>query len=132
VAPEPAPVAQVATALGPHEHNLKVGIVAYDRCEGLPQNPGRFPCPRDLALEQYVWRSLRGLEHCAVAKDALGSGEIKLEFAGSRLQSVRINKPKRDGLDRDVVSKCAGGALAAARTAFSPEQMLVRFRFELR
>jgi hypothetical protein len=111
---------------------VKVGIVAYDRCEGLPQSPGRFPCPRDLALEQYVWRSLRGLEHCALARDAIGNGEIKLEFAGSRLQSVRINKPKRDGIDRDVVSKCAGGALAAARTAFSPEQMLVRFRFELR
>jgi hypothetical protein len=111
---------------------LKIGIIAYDRCEGLPLGPGRFPCPRDLRLEQYVWHALHALESCALAKTERGGAEIRFEFERNRLLSMRVSKQKHAGIERDVVSKCAGGALSAARTSLSPEHMLVRFRFELR
>jgi hypothetical protein len=117
-----------AAQLAPH---FQLGIVAYDRCDGLPQRPGRFPCPRDLQLEQHVWHALRALEDCALSSSLRGQGEVRFEFRGAPAASLRVRAPPKDGLDREVVTKCAGPALSSARTTLTSDHMVVRFRFEL-
>jgi hypothetical protein len=124
-----AALPSTAAELAPH---FQLGIVAYDRCDGLPQQAGRFPCPRDLQLEQHVWRALRALESCELSSSQRGQGEVRFEFRGGPGASLRIRAPKEGGLDRTVVSKCAGAALSSARTALASDHMVVRFRFELR
>jgi hypothetical protein len=126
---QPAPV---NSAPEPDAPSFELGIVAYDRCDGLPLLPGRFPCPRDLRLEQHVWHALRALERCDAAQGQHGSGELRMEFERDRLVSLRLARPKRGRLNREIVNKCAGAALSLARTSLLPERMLVRFRFELR
>lgn len=140
--PAPAPAAAIAARReeprddpGPRagstvdpfaDQRLKPGIVAYLRCDGVPQVKGPFPCPRDRGLERRVWNALRSLERCAPLVDARGASEIRLELTPLRTEVHVIGGE----LDRSAVRQCAAG-LASARTALRPTKMIVAFRFEL-
>lgn len=110
---------------------LVPGRVAYVRCDGVTKQAGRFPCPRDRALERSVWEALRSLERCPT----LGSGgaDVRLEFGPEGPPAVHVLSPRSgDGLDRGLVAKCAGVALGQTRTALRADRMLVAFEVTLR
>jgi hypothetical protein len=112
--------------------HLQRGIIAYLRCDGIPQLPGRIPCPRDLAFEQQVWRALHELERCQLTAMQRGQAEVRLVLGRSGYEGTRVYTPSQDGLDPATVTKCAGRALSSVRTTLRPERMIVRFLFELR
>jgi hypothetical protein len=108
------------------DQRLKPGIVAYLRCDGVPQRKGPFPCPRDRDLEQRVWHTLRSLERCEPLIDARGASEVRLELTPIRTELHVVGGE----LDRSAVRQCAAG-LTSARTSLRPERMIVAFRFAL-
>jgi hypothetical protein len=142
---EPPPAPPPAAAIAPREERreapeprgggaidpfagqrLKPGIVAYLRCDGVPQVKGPFPCPRDRGLERRVWNALRSLERCAPLVDVSGASEVRLELTPIRTEVHVVSGE----LDRSAVRQCAAG-LASARTGLRPTKMIVAFRFEL-
>jgi hypothetical protein len=110
---------------------VRRGFVAYAHCDGLPLGPGRFPCPRDLELEQRVFRILDQLAQCAPLQGQRGEGEIRLEFGREGIATLKMGRRERNGPDPKAVGNCAGRALRGVRTRLQPDRMLVRFRFEL-
>lgn len=111
---------------------VELGIVAYTRCDGVPQLNKRFPCPRDLRLEARVRRVINMLDRCPLKPEQRGQGDVRLEFARDVPVQVSIESPRRDGFDRAAVSRCTGHALADMHTSFKPDQMVVLFYFGLR
>jgi hypothetical protein len=106
-------------------------FVAYVRCDGLPQSPGRFPCPRDPWLETHVWRALSELPQCKAAAAQRGQGDLRLDF--DRYGAVALHfEPKGEGLDPEAVIQCAEPRLGRIHTSLRAEHLLVSFRFELR
>jgi hypothetical protein len=110
---------------------VELGIVAYTKCDGVPQLDKRFPCPRDLRLEARVRRVINALDHCALTPAQRGQGAIRLEFERDQPVRVNVESPRRGGFDRAAVSRCTGHAFADARTSLKPDQMVVLFYFEL-
>lgn len=98
------------------------GRVAYLRCRGVPPRPGRFPCPRDLQLEQAVWRAVEGLERCpaAVASEI----DLRVEFRSSSTGEVTLNA---DDASVHRLRGCLGEHLQFT-TSLTPEDMVVSFR----
>lgn len=137
--PEPAP-ALVATpaplptptpaASGPV--TLRTGRVAYLRCDGVPQRPGPFPCPRDEPLEQAVWAALRAVERCDRSPGP-GAADIVVDFDAEQ-PTIRA----RDTFPSDTVRTdatallaCAGDSLGNVRSSLSPRRLVVSFRLTL-
>jgi hypothetical protein len=111
---------------------VELGIVAYSRCDGLPQLDKRFPCPRDLRLEARVRRAINDLERCALAPEQRGLGNVRLEFERDLPVRARVDSAKEGGFDRAAVSRCVGASLASVRTALQPDHMVIYFYFGLR
>lgn len=111
---------------------VELGIVAYTRCDGVPQLNTRFPCPRDLRLEARVRRVINMLDRCALPPAQRGQGAVRLEFERDLPVRVSVESPRRGGFDRAAVNRCLGHSVADARTSFKPDQMVVLFYFELR
>jgi hypothetical protein len=107
------------------------GRVAYVRCDGVAKHEGRFPCPRDRALERGAWEALRSLEHCP--RLGPGGADVRLEFGPQGPPAVHVLSPRTgNSLDRDLVAKCVGMALGQTRTALRADRMLVAFEVTLR
>jgi hypothetical protein len=124
-APSPAP-----TVSGPV--TLRTGRVAYLRCDGVPQRPGPFPCPRDEPLEASVWAALGAVERCDRAPGP-GAADIVVDFDGAE-PTIRA----RDTFPSDTVRTdatallaCAGDSLANVRSSLSPRRLVVSFRLTL-
>lgn len=138
-APEPAP-ALVATpeplptptpaASGPV--TLRTGRVAYLRCDGVPQRPGPFPCPRDEPLEQAVWGALRAVERCDRAP-APGAADIVVDFEGEAPTIRARDTFPSDTVraDAEALLACAGETLGNVRSTLSPRRLVVSFRLTL-
>jgi hypothetical protein len=127
----PQPATAPALTSGPTPQ-VELGIVAYTRCDGVPQLDKRFPCPRDLRLEARVRRAINALDHCALKAEQRGQGNVRLEFERDLPVKASIESPRRGGFDRAAVSRCTGHALADVRTSFKPDLMVVLFYFGLR
>jgi hypothetical protein len=136
-APPPTPIAETPSPSAPHaDSNLTMiqGRVAYLRCDGLRNERGRFPCPRDAALEQAVWDVLATLPRCT---PSLGRGgvDVRLDLVrGERTQArvLAITGSPEPSLDSDQVYACVGSRLARLSTALDPIYMMVSFRAALR
>ncbi len=123
-------------AAPPERNNLTMiqGRVAYLRCDGLRNEHGRFPCPRDAALEQSVWDVLNTLPRCA---PSLGRGgvDVRLDLVRGERTQVRVlpiaGSPE-PSLDDDQVYACVGARLARISTSLDPIYMMVSFRAVLR
>jgi hypothetical protein len=111
---------------------VELGIVAYTKCDGVPQLDKRFPCPRDLRLEARVRRAINALDRCALKPEQRGQGSVRLEFERELPVKVSVEAPRRGGFDRAAVSHCTGRSLADVRTSLKPDQMVVLFYFGLR
>jgi hypothetical protein len=98
----------------------------------LPQQPGRFPCPRDAWLETRVWRALSALPQCAAATSQRGEGELRVDFDRFGNASLQLEPRGRGGLDPKIVIQCAEQRLGRVHTSLHAERLLVAFRFELR
>lgn len=113
---------------------LAEGQVAYLRCDGVPQQRGPFPCPRDVALEEAVWTALRGVEGCAEAPGP-GHADVVVSFEGASAASVRSRDTFRADVartDADALLRCTREALEAARPTRAPRRLVISFRLELR
>ena len=111
---------------------LRPGRIAYLRCDGVPQRPGPFPCPRDEVLETAVWAALRSVEQCERAP-AAGAADIVVDFEGEH-PTIRA----RDTFPSDTVQTdaaallaCAGDSLENVSTSLSPRRLVVSFRLTL-
>jgi hypothetical protein len=125
--PSDEPASRAVSTTDPFaDQRLKPGIVAYLRCDGVPQHKGPFPCPRDRDLERRVWHTLRSLERCEPLVDARGASEVRLELTPIRTELHVVGGE----LDRSAVRQCAA-SLTSARTSLQPERMIVAFRFAL-
>lgn len=129
--PAPASATPPAASSGPTPA-VELGIVAYTRCDGVPQLNTRFPCPRDLRLEARVRRVINMLDRCPLKPEQRGQGDVRLEFTRDVPVQVSIESPRRDGFDRAAVSRCIGHALADMHTSFKPDDMVVLLYFGLR
>jgi len=119
----------------PHTGPRRVerGRVAYLRCDGVPQRPGPFPCPRDEALETAVWNVLETLPRCAEAPPGLGESDVRLEFAPDRPTVARLRAPRPDvpRLDGAAVLRCVAGPLSHLTSAGGATRLMLAFRFAL-
>ncbi|MBX7196950.1 MAG: hypothetical protein K1X94_33175 [Sandaracinaceae bacterium] len=112
---------------------LRPGRVAYLRCDGVPQQSGPFPCPRDEALETAVWAALAGVEDCARSPGP-GHADIVVDFDDADAPTVRA----RDTFPSDTARTddpallaCTSDALASVRTTLRPRRLVVSFRLVL-
>jgi hypothetical protein len=126
--------ADVPTAVpfaGPRR--VEHGRVAYLRCDGVPQRPGPYPCPRDEALEAAVWNVLETLPRCAEAPPGLGESDVRLELARDRPTVLRLRAPRPDvpRLDGAAVLRCAAGPLSHVATTSGATRLMLAFRFSL-
>jgi hypothetical protein len=132
----PAPVAPPEDPAPPHRQatsptlRMVPGRVAYLQCEGVPQQDGPFPCPRDLPLESRVWEALRALPDCPTAPTAPGRADLRWVYASGETPELRFLGSATD-LNEGRLRTCLEGPLTALRTELSPELMVVSFRFEL-
>lgn len=133
--PEP-PSTPVDAAPARRRRTLVPGVVAYVQCKGAGRTTGRFPCPRDRALETEVWRALDGLTRCT--GDDPGHGRLEARLTLQRDAPARIELRAQDtpnhaaGLDVRAVSKCAAPLLAHMRSTLPTPTFVAAFRFELR
>jgi hypothetical protein len=112
---------------------IERGRIAYLRCDGVPQRPGPYPCPRDEALEAAVWSVLETLPRCAGAPAGLGESDVRLELARDRTTVVRLRAPRPDvpRLDGAAVLRCAAGPLSHVATTSGATRLMLAFRFSL-
>jgi hypothetical protein len=129
VTPEPTSM-PATSASGPL--TLRTGRIAYLRCDGVPQRPGPFPCPRDEPLEQAVWAALRSVERCERSPGP-GAADIVVDFETEQ-PTIRA----RDTFPADTVRTdaaallaCAGDSLENVRSSLSPRRLVVSFRLTL-
>lgn len=110
------------------------GRVAYLRCDGLSGERGRFPCPRDSALERAVWDVLNGLPTC-VPSLGRGGADIRLDIARDQKTEARVlavaGAPE-PSLDPQAIQACIGPRLKRLQTSLDPIYMMISFRFSLR
>lgn len=134
-APIPAVTNAPVTSQAPEATLTMIqGRVAYLRCDGLRNEDGRFPCPRDAELEQAVWDILATLPRCP---GGLGRGgvDVRLDLVRGERTQVRVlpiaGSPE-PALDGDRVYGCVGSRLARLSTALDPIYLMVSFRAALR
>lgn len=123
-----APLAQAAA----WKRSVTLGTVAYLRCDGVELRSGRFPCPRDQALEAAGWRALEALASCRDADPGAGALEVRLDLAGHEVVDARYLCGEETGLDAAAIERCVDGTLRELRTELQPDRMIVSFRLELR
>lgn len=113
-----------------------LGTVAYLRCDGVELHGGRFPCPRDRALEAAGWQILEGLSGCTNGDPGAGTLEARIELAGHDTVDARFSQVEPAGagagLELRAVDRCVGAALRALHSELAPSRMIVSFRVELR
>lgn len=110
------------------------GRVAYLRCDGLSGERGRFPCPRDVALEQTVWEILGTLPKCSPSLGR-GGADVRLDMSRDQPTQSRvlaIHGAPEPALDTDRVQACVGARLSKLKTSLDPLYMMVSFRVVLR
>ncbi len=112
---------------------VEPGRIAYLRCEGVPQRPGPYPCPRDEALEAAVWAVLDTLPRCADAPAGLGESDVRLELiAGAPTDAkLRAPRPGVPRLDGPAILRCAAGPLSHLATTTGATKLVLSFRFAL-
>ncbi len=111
--------------------SLRPGRVAYLRCDGVPERPGPFPCPRDPVLEAAVWRALAPLERCPLAP---GAADVVVDIGADGVATIRARDtfpPEVTRADGAAVLACAGESLQAVRSSLGPERLVVSFRLTL-
>ena len=137
-----APVAVVtAPPVGGGSHTVRRGRVAYLRCEGVPQRPGPFPCPRDEALENAVWAALQITLTTCGSLTGQGEADVVIDFDHMDTPTARMRDTFASDavrVDADAVLSCSQAALATVRTVFSRQgnqraghsrRLMVSFRF---
>jgi hypothetical protein len=128
-----APVAVVtAPPVGGGSHTVRRGRVAYLRCEGVPQRPGPFPCPRDEALENAVWAALDTTITTCGTLAGQGEADVVIDFDHADTPTARMRDTFASDavrVDADAVLSCSQAALATVRTVFHPRRLMVSFRF---
>lgn len=128
-----APVAVVtAPPVGGGSHIVRRGRVAYLRCEGVPQRPGPFPCPRDEALENAVWSALDATITTCGTLAGQGEADVVIDFDHADTPTARMRDTFASDavrVDADAVLSCSQAALASVRTVFHPRRLMVSFRF---
>lgn len=134
-APEDGEADAPITAATPFTDARRVepGRVAYLRCEGIPQRPGPYPCPRDQALEAAVWSILDTLPRCADAPSGLGESDVRLEVVAGAPTDVKLRAPRTGvpRLDGPALLRCAAGPLSHVTTNTGSTKLVVAFRFAL-
>lgn len=133
--PEPADAGVPVPSATPFDGARRVepGRVAYLRCDGLPQRPGPYPCPRDEALETAVWTVLDTLPRCADAPPGLGESDVRLEIAAGAPTEVKLRAPRPDvpRLDGPALLRCVTGPLSHVATSTRATKLVLAFRFAL-
>lgn len=124
-APDPPP--------DPRHLEIKPGVVAYLRCEGVPQRRGKYPCPRDRALEERIRVILEALPSCrdSAAIPRGRSFELRLELGASGGFKELLVKGPNEAAEK-AVRACAGPALRKERTDLKSTRMIVSMRFKAR
>lgn len=109
------------------------GRVAYLRCEGVPQRPGPYPCPRDEALENAVWTVLETLPRCADAPPGLGESDVRVEVVPGSPTDVKLRAPRPNvpRLDGPAILRCAAGPVSHLATTTGSTKLVLSFRFTL-
>ncbi len=109
------------------------GRVAYLRCEGVPQRPGAYPCPRDEALEDAVWTVLETLPRCAEAPPGLGESDVRVEVVPGTPTDVKLRAPRPNvpRLDGPAILRCAAGPVSHLTTRTGSTKLVLSFRFTL-
>jgi len=138
MASEPAPAATVVAQPDvPHDppaRALRVdpGFFAYLRCEGVRQRKGRYPCPRDRALEERMREIVEALPSCREAHAvSRGMFDVRLELGqGGAVTDLHVKAPN-EGAER-AVRACAAAAFRKAQTTLRPKRMIVSMRFRAR
>ena len=132
--PTPAPTATPAPTRRPFHGVIDHGLVAYLRCDGVPQRPGPFPCPRDRALENAAWAAVDTLRGCADGPLGIGEADMRIEYAADQPPDVRV-RPVRGGTlgraDAGRIVSCIGPSVAALRPTMRATRLIVSFRFAL-
>lgn len=108
------------------------GRLAYLVCEGVALRAGPYPCPRDPALEEAVWSSLRGLAECLPQPR---SGDIRLRFeadSGPALEIRAIPRAPETTIRESELRRCTGNSLTELRQGLNAERLVVSFRFRAR
>jgi hypothetical protein len=117
----------------PKQRSFEVGSVAYVRCDGLERARERYPCPRDRAFEQQVWRTLERLPDCTAADPGRGEAEVRFTLRRAAAAPGVEIKSATSGpsLNSRAVSKCVSSKLRQARTRLRSTHTVVSFRFGL-
>lgn len=109
------------------------GRVAYLRCEGVPQQSGPVPCPRDDALEAAAWAAIDSLGDCATPPEGEGEADVVLDF-GSASAAPEVRARDRFAsdvtrLDGPAVIACVAPALGSVSQTIGSSRLVVSFRF---
>lgn len=107
--------------------------VAYLRCDGAQVRRGRFPCPRDRALEQRVWRVLQTAAQCPGIQ-ALPAGELRLDWKPGRAVRLSAWEERAAGRRRQRRSswlRCLSPSLQDVQSRIRARRLIVAFRFAL-
>lgn len=91
---------------------------------------GPYLCPRDLQLEEGVWKALGTLPQCATAPAGTGHADVRLEFVGPPMPQISFF-PSGTDLDAAGLQSCLAGRLGALRTSLPVTHMIVSFRFRM-
>jgi hypothetical protein len=123
--------AQAQPAGSSRRLQIKPGVFAYLRCEGVPQRRGKYPCPRDRTLEGRMRTIVEALPTCREAQ-AIPRGrsfEVRLELgAGGAFKELQVKGPN-EAAER-AVRACAGPGLRKERTELRTTRMIVSMRFK--
>jgi hypothetical protein len=133
--PEPAPAAPTEVARPsdpPHRLSVAPSFIAYLRCEGVRQRKGRYPCPRDRALELGMREVIQNLPTCREAHAiSRGMFDVRLELGKEgAVTDLHVKAPNEDA-DR-AVRACAAAAFRKLHTTLRPTRMIVSMRFKAR
>jgi len=129
---EPAPIVPLPPLHASAQGRLRHDIIAYTRCDGLREAGGRYPCPRDFALEHEVAAILDRLPACELVQGQHGLAVVRLEYDREGAKPPRASTPSGSEVDPKAVLRCISAPLSRLRTALQPDRMIIRFRFELR
>ncbi len=130
--PPPAPLPRRPGPITRVRH----GRVAYLRCDGAPQAPGPFPCPRDAALEAMVWAAIDQTLDCDPALPP-GQADLVVEWdreAGASAPMITTRDTFPDEAirtDAAALLACVSPSLSSATTIITGDRLRVGFRFEL-
>ena len=111
------------------------GRLAYLRCDGAPQLPGPFPCPRDSILEDAVWAAI---DRAAACDPRLPPGQADLVVEYQPNTSTAPTITTRDTFADDAVRTdaaaivtCLAPLIAGVTTTLTGDRIRVGFRFTL-